>query len=120
MPSLPPTYYSILNALQEHRAERKNQASDLYRQQTESVERMEWMAFWDSKSPELMLYACIHGTVEIVKYFVTEVVPPTTRYFLLLACRSPFKLASCQLIHSATYVHIHVTSEMLSIVGKRE
>ena len=27
-----------------------------------------------------------HGTVEIVKYFVTKVVPPTTRYFHYNEC----------------------------------
>ena len=70
-------------ALQERRAERQKQAfdskDDLFRQQTESVEKKEWEEFWDEESPKLLLYACLHGTVEIVKYFVRNHVSPTTR-----------------------------------------
>ena len=71
-------------ALQERRAERQKQAfdlkDDLFRQQTESVEKKVWEEFWDEESPKLLLYACLHGTVEIVKYFVRNHVSPTTRY----------------------------------------
>ena len=69
-------------ALQERRADREKQAAesehDLYRQQTETVEREAWQEFWDRESPQLLLYACLHGTVEIVKYFVHNDVSPTT------------------------------------------
>ena len=73
---------SILNALQERRAQREKQASkkDLDKQQIESTELKEWQKFWKSQSPKLLLYSCLHGTVEIVKYFVSKVVSPTTRY----------------------------------------
>ena len=77
------TNHSILMALQERRADRKKQAEaskdDLYWQQTESVEEKTWDKFWYEHSPELLLYACLHGTVEIVKYFVSNHVSPTTR-----------------------------------------
>ena len=69
-------------ALQERRADREKQAAelehDLYRQQTEAVETREWPEFWGRESPQLLLYACLHGTVEIVKYFVHNDVSPTT------------------------------------------
>ena len=73
---------SILNALQERRADREKEASkgSLHQQQAESWEKKAWKTFWDEQSPGLLLYACGHGTVEIVKYFVTKLVPPTTRY----------------------------------------
>ena len=77
---------SILNALQERRKERKEQAQlkkELFQLQAESVEKRAWKEFWDSESPGLLLYACLHGTVDIVKYFVTKLVPPTTRYMIL-------------------------------------
>ena len=54
---------------------------DIDQQQRESMEAKEWKEFWDSESPGLMLYACLHGTVEIVKYFISKFVSPTSRYF---------------------------------------
>ena len=72
-------------ALQERRADRERQTQtpdsehDLYRHQIESVEKPAWQEFWKRESPELLLYACLHGTVEIVKYFVHNGVSPTTR-----------------------------------------
>ena len=76
---------SILMALQERRADRKKQAQapdfkyNLYRQQTESVEKKTWEEFWYNESPKLLLYACLNGTVEIVQYFVNNHVSPTMR-----------------------------------------
>lgn len=73
---------SILNALQEQRDERKEKSlkdKKVDEQQSESEEAKEWKEFWDSHSPKLMLHACSHGTVEIVKYFITNFVSPTTR-----------------------------------------
>ena len=77
--------YSILNALQERRKDREKMASksDLFHQQAESVEKKAWKQFWDRESPGLLLYACRHGTVDIVKYFINKQVPPTTRYYYL-------------------------------------
>ena len=49
-------------------------------QQLESKEAKQWKEFWKSESPGLMLYACLHGTVEIVKYFISKFVSPTARY----------------------------------------
>ena len=74
---------SILNALEERRKEREKQATanqELFQQQAESVEKKAWREFWDSESPGLLLYACLHGTVDIVKYFVSKLVSPTIRY----------------------------------------
>ena len=74
---------SILNALQERREERDREAatSDDFRlQQLEAVEKKEWHKFWNSESPKLLNYACLHGTVETVKYFISKGVSPTTMY----------------------------------------
>ena len=77
----PHMYTSILRALQEHRADRKKQVStvDLHQQQAEAVEKREWKEFWVKESPGLLLYASLRGTVDTVMYFVTKLVPPTTR-----------------------------------------
>ena len=75
-------FNSILNALQQHRANRKKKASssdELFQQQAESIEDVEWKVFWNEEGPRLLLYACLHGTVETVKYFVTNRVSPTSR-----------------------------------------
>ena len=70
----------MLNALQERRDERMKQVKkdDVLQQQTEGYESKEWKKFWDEESPGLLLYACLHGTVEIVEYFVTKHISPTT------------------------------------------
>ena len=74
--------YSMLNALLERRDERKKQVKkdDVLQQQAEIYEVKVWKKFWDEESPGLLLYACLHGTVEIVDYFVTKHVSPTTKY----------------------------------------
>ena len=41
---------------------------------------MQWKKFWDEESPKLLLYACLHGTVEIVDYFIARRVSSTTGY----------------------------------------
>ena len=72
--------YSMLNALQERRNERKKQVKkdNILQQQTEIYENGRWKEFWDKESPGLLLYACLCGTVEIVEYFVIKHVSPTT------------------------------------------
>ena len=62
----------ILQALQESRAERKERAAkgnDLIGNIHEGRVEEKWMDFWKKESPKLLLYSCIHGTVEVVKYF---------------------------------------------------
>ena len=72
----------MLHALQERRAERKAKVKkgDVLQEQEERYESFGWMKFWDEESPGLLLYACLHGTVEIVDYFVNIHVSPTTKY----------------------------------------
>ena len=66
-------YVRILNSLQERREDREKKASKkgLFQQQAELVEEKAWKTFWDEERLGLFHYACVHGTVEIVKYFVT-------------------------------------------------
>ena len=71
----------MLNALQERREERKKRVHDenLDEQQIEYHELQAWQKFWEAESPGLLLYSCLHGTVDIVKYFITKYVSPVTR-----------------------------------------
>ena len=71
----------MLQALHERRAERKAkvQEGDVLQEQAEGYEKKEWKMFWDEQSPGLLLYACLHGTVEIVDYFINKLVPSTTK-----------------------------------------
>ena len=106
---------SILNALQERRKEREKQAAakkELFQQQRESVEKRAWKDFWDSESRGLLLYACLHGTVEIVKYFITKLVSPTTRYMYIHVyyhcakckiCHTLKATCTCTCIHACSY-----------------
>ena len=72
----------MLHALQERRAERKAKVKkgDVLQEREERYEGFGWINFWDEVSPGLLLYACLHGTVEIVDYFVNKHVSPTTKY----------------------------------------
>ena len=72
--------FRMLDALHERRAKRsKNAAKDnIFQQQAERLEKVEWKKFWDEESEELLLYACRHGTVEIVDYFLRHSISPTT------------------------------------------
>ena len=72
-------YVRILNALQERREEREKMKKYMFQQREELVEKKEWETFWNEESPRLFHYACVHGTVEIVKYFVAKLVSPTIR-----------------------------------------
>ncbi|CAI8010958.1 Ankyrin-1 [Geodia barretti] len=67
----------ILQALQEQRAERKKVADKGYsiERQGDSVEEKDLNEL-KRENLKLMLFACEHGTVDVVKYFVTELVPP--------------------------------------------
>ncbi|CAI8010942.1 Ankyrin-1 [Geodia barretti] len=67
----------ILQALQEQRAERKKAADKGYsiERQGDSVEEKDLNEL-KRENLKLMLFACEHGTVDVVKYFVTELVPP--------------------------------------------
>ena len=72
---------SILNALQERREERRKRVHDgnLDEHQIEYHELQAWQKFWEAESPRLLLYSCLHGTVDIVKYFITKYVSPVTK-----------------------------------------
>ena len=52
----------------------------MFNSQAVSVEEPEWDQFWEQESPKLLLYACQHGTVDMVDYFITREVSATTRY----------------------------------------
>ena len=84
----------MLHALRERRAERKAKVKkgDVLQDQKESYESFGWIKFWDEESPGLLLYACLHGTVKIVDYFVNRHVSPTTKYAVLfnLSLHLPF------------------------------
>ena len=73
--------FSILNGLQERREERKKGVHDgnLGQQQIEYQELQAWQQFWKDESPGLLLYSCLHGTVDIVKYFITKYVSSVTK-----------------------------------------
>ena len=72
----------ILQTLQEQRAERKKIADKGYsiERQGDSVEENELNKLWKDQSQKLMLFACEHGTVDVVQYFVTELVSPKFGY----------------------------------------
>ena len=82
----PPTHckpsHRILQSLQEQRAERKKTVHNLYSIDSpgDSVEEKDLNDLWKEHSLKLLLYACKHGTVEVVKYFVTELVPANHGY----------------------------------------
>ena len=97
---------SILNALEERRKEREKQAAakkEWFQLWRESVEKRAWKEFWDSESPGLLLYACLHGTADIVKYFVTKHVSPTTRYHCIES--STLSEFLCQMGQSLMCLH---------------
>ena len=74
---------SILNALQEHREQREKKAlaaNDLQAWQDEALEKKAWQEFWNAESIGLLHYSCLYGTVQIVKYFISSGVSPTTVY----------------------------------------
>ena len=68
--------HSMLNAFQERRFEREKQykRQNVASVQAEMYEYSEMKRFWNEESPRLLLYACLHGTVEIVDYFVSKLV----------------------------------------------
>ena len=117
------THISILNALQERRKEREKQAAanqETFQQQAESVEKRTWREFWDSESPGLLLYACLHGTVDIVKYFVTKHVSPTTRYHCIKSSSPVTSCASMMLIFgvctcTCNLTHVCTTHKKLGV-----
>jgi ankyrin repeat protein len=49
------------------------------REKASKIEKKAWSKFWDKESQRLLLYACRHGTVEVVHYFLKHRVSPTTR-----------------------------------------
>lgn len=76
--------FSILNALQERRDERKRNFNPGDIQQIEVYEKAAWQEFWEDESKALLLYSCLHGNVDIVKYFLnTQFVSPTIRYYFI-------------------------------------
>jgi ankyrin repeat protein len=77
----------ILQALQEQRAERKKVADREYsiERQGDSVEEKDLNELWKRESLKLMLFACEHGTVDVVKYFVTELVRPNKGWVIIIS-----------------------------------
>ena len=71
----------MLDVLHERRAERSKKASknDIFQQQAEQIEKKAWKEFWHEENKNLLLYACLHGTVEVVDYFLKHSVSPTTK-----------------------------------------
>ena len=64
---------SMLNAIQEHRFERKDQHHRYSIVEVQGVKyNNEMKKFWTKESPGLLLYACLHGTVDIVDYFISK------------------------------------------------
>ena len=49
------------------------------RKKASKIEKIAWSKFWDKESQRLLLYACRHGTVEVVHYFLKHRLSPTTR-----------------------------------------
>ena len=70
----------MVNALQERREEWKKRWNymDLEGRGIEYQELQAWQKFWEDESPRLLLYSCLHGTVDIVKYFIGKDVSPIT------------------------------------------
>ena len=60
-------YCSIVRALKERIIERDSKPSA-----EQCKERKEWNAFWDMLGPQLLLHACQHGSVDMVKFMVNE------------------------------------------------
>ena len=56
---------SILKTLQERIVERESLPGV-----EQEKEKNAWKKFWKTLSPELFLYACSHGSVEAVKFFM--------------------------------------------------
>ena len=65
-----------MQSLQEQRAERKKLADREYsiERQGDSAKEKDLNELWRNESLKLMLFACEHGTVDVVKYFVAELV----------------------------------------------
>ena len=51
----------------------------IYFSNREQIEKKAWKEFWHEESKRLLLYACRHGTVEVVDYFLKHRVSPTTK-----------------------------------------
>ena len=56
---------SVLKTLQERIVEREALPGI-----EQEAEKKQWKEFWDKWSPELFIYACSHGSVEVVKFFM--------------------------------------------------
>lgn len=67
-----------MESLLEKRAERNQLAGDNINNDTcrEYYENLEWEGFWKSRGLNLLLYSCKHGTVDVVKFFVSIGVSP--------------------------------------------
>ena len=98
----------ILTALQERREERARAAAESeepFDKQAEEVEKSAWNDFWNDSSPGLLLYACLHGTVDTVKYFVSRLVSPTARYVCLMFVEVSERIRSwCVFVCVCSYV----------------
>ena len=72
--------------MQEQRAERKKVADKGYsiERQGDSVEEKDLNEL-KRENLKLMLFACEHGTVDVVKYFVTELVPPNKGWVIIIS-----------------------------------
>lgn len=56
---------SILRTLQERIVERESQPSA-----EQNKEKNAWNHFWEEWGPKLLIHACSHGSVDVVKLFV--------------------------------------------------
>jgi len=56
---------SILKTLQERIVERESHPGT-----EQKKEKNAWEVFWKEWAPKLFIYACCHGSVDIVKFFV--------------------------------------------------
>ena len=51
----------------------KGVMQDYFKLKTKNINTA-WKGFWENEKAGLLLYACLHGTVEMVEYFVNKLV----------------------------------------------
>ena len=61
--------------------------------QGDSVEEKDLNELWKRESLKLMLFACEHGTVDVVKYFVTELVRPNKGWVIIISVMGNFGIS---------------------------
>ena len=73
----------MLNAFQDLRFEREkqHQRQNAAEVEAEVYEYNEMKQFWRDQSSGLLLYACLHGTVETVGYFISKLVSANKTWY---------------------------------------